>query len=302
MASQNDLLKCLKQDGCYLENEHFKLVSGKHSDTYIQVRIAMMNPQTRNMFASSMASKLSSLEPTMLAASTIGGILLAIETAHSLNDIPVLIGRSIGGEINWIDAKAYDVDAFSRVALIDDIITTSGTITSAIMSLRREGAKNIDVAVIVDRSGGRASEVTVDGTSYRVASLINLPLNAWDPSECPICPSPYINLHRPEDDVISVILSMPPQKAEMILNGYKTVFQLQHAEDQLNVIKQWRPWIPSLLAGLPKIRVGEDSQLAQFVRLLQREENNDNRKRVLSELVGHLLAVSQIKVESRSLG
>ena len=42
MFDSQELLGRLAALGCYLKNGHFKLVSGKHSDAYIQVRIGMM--------------------------------------------------------------------------------------------------------------------------------------------------------------------------------------------------------------------------------------------------------------------
>jgi orotate phosphoribosyltransferase len=301
MSSPKDLLDYLRKDECYLENGHFKLVSGKHSDSYIQVRIGMMNPDTSRAFASALARKLSDLRPTMVAASTVGGILLAIDTARML-DVPLLVGQQVAGKVEWVDSKKLDAKKLKKVVLVDDILTTGGSLYSAIQSLMWLGASIATVAVAVDRSGGKESNVQVDGVKHDVLSLVQLSLNLWDPSNCPICPQPYVNLHNPEQDFLSVILSMPPQKADMIINGYRKAYELQNNREQVQMIDFWKPWLPSLLAGLPIIRVGEDSGLAQFIRLIQRDELHMKRKRVFTELVGHLLAVSNIRVEARSLG
>jgi orotate phosphoribosyltransferase len=324
MSNLQDLLGYLKKDGCYLENQHFKLVSGKHSDAYIQARIGMMNPETCGAFATEMADKLSSLKPTMLASSTVGGLLLASATA-TLQGVPLLVGRQNGSSTTWVipDSRApkslskvilidniltkvildsLDPKSLSRVVFIDDILTTGATLISATHSLRELGATIVGVFVAIDRSGGKEDVLEVDGSRYKVHSLLQLFLNAWDPTNCPICPKPYTNLHNPEQDFLSVILSMPPQKSETILKGYEKVYTLQQDEEQLKNITTWRPWLSYLFAGLPMSRVGEDSGLAQFIRLLHQREPEVNRKRVLTEIVGHLLAVSNIKVESRSLG
>lgn len=301
MLSTNELLEYLKRDECYLENGHFKLVSGKHSNSYIQVRIGMMNPQTCRAFATAIARRVSNFRPTMLAASTVGGILLAIETA-SILEIPTLIGRQTGIATTWVNSQEAESSSLRRVVLIDDILTTGSSLRSAIQSLGQTGATVVAVGVAVDRSGGTESKVRVDGTEHDVLPLIQLSLNLWDPSDCPLCPKPYINLHNPEQDFLSVILSMPSKKVEMITNGYKRVYELQRDKEQTEMIEQWKPWLPSLLAGLPVVRVGEDSGLVHFIRLIHREESHVNRKRVLTELVGHLLAVSNIRVETRSLG
>ena len=76
MSNQQLLLESLKKDGCYLENRHFKLVSGRHSDTYIEARTCMIYSEPRKVFANEMASMLSHFNPTMLASSTVGEFFL----------------------------------------------------------------------------------------------------------------------------------------------------------------------------------------------------------------------------------
>ena len=261
----------------------------------------MMNKNTRVIFANELVRKLSQFKPTMLASITIGGILFATETAKILS-IPVLAGRKVAGSVIWTDAGNYEKDSFSRVVLVDDILTTGGTLVAAIQSLEKFSAKVVAVAVAIDRSGGRERNVIVDGIQYDVVPVAQTLLEVWDPADCPICPKPYTPLHNPEEDWFSVILSMPAEKSKMILEGYRDVYKLQKDEGQLKRIEEWEPWMHHLLAGLPKERVREDSGLVNFIRLLQRDEPNIKRKIVLSDFVGNLLAVSNMRVEARSLG
>jgi len=301
VSDEEFLLELLRKDGCYLENSHFKLVSGKHSDSYLQIRIGLMNSQICSEFAKRMVLKLSVIKPTALAASTIGGILLADAVAKALK-IPALIGRQENTTINWVNVSALDPKSLDNVVLVDDVLTTWGTLLPAIQSLKQLNVGIIAVVVAVDRSEKGGNEVTIDEVQYKLFRLISLSLKLWDPSDCPICPKPYIDLHDPEQNFLSVILSMPPQKADVIINGYRRVYELQRDDEQVEMIDRWKPWLPSLLAGLPVGRVGEDSGLVQFIRRICREESDVKRRRVLTELVGHLLAVSNIKVEARSVG
>lgn len=311
--SPTDLLKYLEEDKFYEKDSHFKLSSGKHSDTYIQARIAMMLPQTCHVFATELASKLSKFGPTMLASSTIGGILLAKETASILK-VPLLVGRQNAGSFDWvcwglpsrqrIDIENCDLASLRRIVFVDDIYMTGRSLRSSIHDLlqKKPGAKIVAAAVAVDRRGENESqnEVKVDGVTYYLSSLIPLQLNEWDPGNCPICPKPYISRYNAEQDIISAISSMP-QKDKMIIDGFRNAYSLQDDQEQIKMIDRLAPWIESLKAGLPMVRVSEDSDLALFIRQLYRDERED-RKRVLSELVGHLLRVSNIRVDGRSLG
>lgn len=301
MFDSETLLNHLRRTGCYLENGHFKLVSGKHSDSYIQMRIGMMDPETREAFGEAMARIVASLKPTALAASTIGGVLLAVETSARLG-ISTLIGRQAAKTVTWVNPKDLGAEALTNVVLIDDILTTAGTLRVGIESLRQIGVTVAGPAVAVNRSYGE-EKICIGDEIYEILSLIRIALNQWDPNNCPICPKPYVNLHNPEEDFLSVVLSMPPQMTDQIISGYRKVYTLQHDNEQVAMIDQWRPWLPSLLAGLPLTRVGEDSGMAQFIRrFVSRKERNAARRRVLTELVGHLLVLSNIRVEARSLG
>ena len=302
MDDPQTLLNRLRQIGCYLEGGHYKLVSGKHSDSYIQVRIAMMDSETKQAFGLALAHQLGPSKPAVLAASTIGGILLAKETASRLQ-VPVLIGRRLAKVVRWVNAEELGQERLSRVVFVDDILTTGGTQSEGLESLRQIGAIVVGVSVAIDRSGGGECKLSFGDAVFEAVPLIRIALNQWDPSTCPICPKAYVNLHDPEEDFLSVVLSMPAHMAEKIFSGYREVYSLQGESDQVALIDQWKPWLPALLQGLPISRIGEDSGLVQFIRrFVTKEEVNPARKRVLTELVGHLLVLSNIRVESRSLG
>ena len=302
MSNQELLLEYLRNDGCYLENRHFKLRSGRHSDTYIEARTCMIYSETRKAFANAMASKLSHFNPTMLASSTVGGILLASETAPLLG-VPLLVGQQTENSVVWGRSEGGDPD-FSNVAIIDVIFTTGQTLKWGIHALNEKGARLVGAFVAIDRSQSGENEFEVDGSRYKVQSLIQRPLNIWYTDDCPKCQEgeTITNLQKPDTDFLSVILSMPPEKSDEILEGYLKVYELQQNKDQIDKINCWRPWLQILLAGLPRDRVGEDSGLANFIGLLHQKESDPNKKRVFTELVGHLLAISNIKIESRSLG
>ena len=261
-----------------------------------------MNPKTCVEFAKEIIRELQDVKPSMLASSTIGGILLATRVATMLG-IPMLVGKQGEEIVDWVDTEKLDKNSLSKVVLIDDILTTGDSLESAIQSLRHLGAKVASIIVAIDRSAEHKNELRVNRVFYKVSSLIQLDLNNWEPNECQICPKnpQYTNLQNPEKNFINVILSMPA-KSDIITEGYKTVYALQRDEEQLQEISQWEPWLQPLFAGLPIMRVMEDRELAQFINLLNRDEIDINRRRIFSEIIGHLLMVSHISIESRPLG
>jgi len=300
--SQKNLLNSLKEDGCYYEDGHFKLSSGKHSSTYINARLGMMNPDTCREFAKEMAKKLVDIEPEILASSTIGGILLADNIANELK-IDCLAGRRTAGKITWNGIEDH-ARRLTRVVLVDDIFMTGRTLKSSISSLQEKKATIVGIIVAVDRSID--NKVKLADEEYSVISLFTENhLIMYDPNECPDClaQKPLDSIHDDaEDNIVPVILSNP-DKANAIRVGYEKVYKMQNNIGQIELLEKFFDhWLNSLAIGLPMDRIVEESRLMQFIRLLHGDEKDINKKRVISELLMHLFAVSNIKVESRSLG
>lgn len=299
--SPQALIDRLRAAGCYLENGHFKLVSGKHSDSYLQARLALMDDETRALFAKALRERIDRMDRCILYSATVGGLLIAREVSEATG-VPLLIGKPRAKEVELVNIPALSPADLSHIVLVDDVLTTGGSLRSALAPLARvEGADVADILVAVDRS---ANDVRVGFGEKTLCptGLTRVPLVAWDPGECPICPRSYVNLSDPEGNFISVVLSMPADWAPRILAGYRSVYELQLDLQQLEEIDRWAPWLPSLMEGLPVSRVGEDSGLALFIRTLGRPVPDPQRDRVITDLIGNLMALTHVRVEARALG
>jgi len=67
------------------------------------------------------------------------------------------------------------------VLVVDDIMTTGGSVQETIDAIRAKGAQVVGAAVFVDRSGGAA---TLDVPMH---ALWTLDMSAYAPGECPEC-------------------------------------------------------------------------------------------------------------------
>jgi orotate phosphoribosyltransferase len=249
--SKDYLLDLLNIDGCILKG-HFRLVSTRHSDSYINARIGFMNPLTCEVFAKAMIDmfKLLDIEPNMLASNTIGGILLASRVKDML-DIPLLVGRQDEDNVMvWIDPEKYDEKSLSNVVLIDDILTTGVSLGATYLSLKDLGAKAVNIVVAIDRRAKPKDLLRVHRASRKVLSVVQFPLNDWDESDCEICPRLFTDLQNPEQKVAQVLLSMPLKKSLLIINEYEKIYRLQRAEEQLKEIYRLKPWFQSLFVVL----------------------------------------------------
>lgn len=294
--------KLLKDGGYYSSDGHYKLTSGKHSNAYVQARISLMDPKINSVFRTISIELIREQNISAISGFTVGGLLLADEIAK-YTKLPLIIGRKPKNEVEWIGIEK--LPANSRVLLVDDVLTTASQIRTAIRSLEEiESVNEILVLVAVDRS---SEELTIrfrDETA-RILNCVKIPLTVFDPSECPLCISglPTTDLSNPEKDFVSVVLTQPREKSDFILKGYEKVYGMQRDQKSLDEMKAWKLWMPVLLAGLPLVRAKEDSCLIKFVSYLTAiAEEHNIKPRVLSEIVGQLVSMSSIRVESRAIG
>ena len=77
-----------------------------------------------------------------------------------------------------------------RVLLVDDILTTGGSLLAMLPAVEAMGGDIVECVVLVDRSGGRATLTSpVTGRTYPLRSLWQLDLPTYEPGaeSCPRC-------------------------------------------------------------------------------------------------------------------
>jgi orotate phosphoribosyltransferase len=67
--------------------------------------------------------------------------------------------------------------------VVDDILTTGGSIRETLEAVRAAGGEPVGVAVMVDRSGGRVD------FGVPLYSATEVEMQTWEPAECPLCPA-----------------------------------------------------------------------------------------------------------------
>ncbi|MFB6108736.1 MAG: hypoxanthine/guanine phosphoribosyltransferase [Haloplanus sp.] len=106
-----------------------------------------------------------------------------ISTAVSLmTDVPLVVIRKrrygLEGEVSLAQQTGYsesemyinDVEAGDRVLVLDDVLSTGGTMKAILDALEHIGAEIIDVVAVIKKSGPNK----LDDTDYSVKTLINV--------------------------------------------------------------------------------------------------------------------------------
>ena len=168
-----------------LRHGHFRLKSGLHADRYLEKFAVLQFPSVASDLCARLAAALADEAPDVVVGPTTGGVLLAFETARHLEAI---LGRPVRGlfaepvtdggrELR----RGFRIDPGERVVIVDDILTTGGSLRETLDAVRVAGAEPRAAAVLVDRSDGGV-EV---GVPLRALARIEIP--AWPADACPRC-------------------------------------------------------------------------------------------------------------------
>jgi orotate phosphoribosyltransferase len=159
---------------------HFLLTSGLHSPVYWEKFHVLQYPQYTQELCRLIAGHFSGQDIQVVAGPTTGGIILAFETARQLG-VRGIFAEKKEGSTERAFKRGFTLDPGERVLLVDDILTTGGSIREVIAAISRTKGKLVGIGVLVDRSE-RPLEFDVP-----FFSCVRSPAVTYRPEECPLC-------------------------------------------------------------------------------------------------------------------
>ncbi len=193
-----------RQSGALTEG-HFQLKSGRHSDRYLEKFLVLQDPAATSelcgMWAAEARDAAGAPTVDLVAGPTTGGVILAFETARQLGTRGIFAEevRAGDGAVRRAFRRGFSIARGERVLLVDDILTTGGSLLAMLPAVEEAGGEIAGCHVIVDRSGGLAAITSpLTGRSYPLRALWQLELPTWEagPASCPLCAS-GMPLHAP---------------------------------------------------------------------------------------------------------
>jgi orotate phosphoribosyltransferase len=180
-----------------LRDGHFLLKSGRHGDRYLEKFQVLQYPESVVELCGHLAALARDAEgrPTVdvVVGPTTGGVLLAFEVARQLGVRGIFaeeVRDADGGGAHRELRRGFAIGEGERVYLVDDILTTGGSLLAMLPAVESTPGTIIATSVIVDRSGGMR-EVTspVSGRRYPVSALWTLDVPTYEPgpATCPGC-------------------------------------------------------------------------------------------------------------------
>jgi orotate phosphoribosyltransferase len=179
MVTPREVERIFREAGAFREG-HFVLASGKHSPRYLEKFQVLQWPMRTAALCTDIAEWARSLAPRTVAGPTTGGIILAHEVARQMELRAVYAERSEAGRGREF-RRGFELGSGERVLVVDDIMTTGGSVQETLDAVRATGAQVVGAAVLVDRSGGAASP------DVPLHALWTVDIPAYAPDDCPQC-------------------------------------------------------------------------------------------------------------------
>ncbi len=179
-----------------LRDGHFLLKSGRHGDRYLEKFQVLQFPDAVTELCGFMADMVRDNDgrPTVdvVVGPTTGGVILAFEVARQLGVRGIFAEevRGADGATHREFRRGFTIDPGERVFLVDDILTTGGSLVAMLPAIETTGGELVLSSVIADRSGGLRETVSpASGRSYPVRSLWTLDVPTYEAGvgTCPAC-------------------------------------------------------------------------------------------------------------------
>jgi orotate phosphoribosyltransferase len=179
MLAPGEVERMFRDAGAFREG-HFLLSSGKHSPSYLEKFWVLQWPKKTERLCGAIAERARTQDVATVAGPTTGGIILAHEVARQLGVRAVYAERE-DGKSGRAFRRGFQLARGERVLVVDDIMTTGGSVQETIAAVRATGGTVVGAAVLVDRSGGAAQ------LGVPLHALWSLDIPTYDADRCPLC-------------------------------------------------------------------------------------------------------------------
>ncbi len=171
-----EALELFKENGAIMSG-HFRLSSGLHSDTYVQSVKVLQHPYLGQRLGDELAALFAGEEIDVVVAPALGGVVIGYMVALSMSRRMVFAERREGA---FVLRRGQELLRGERALLVEDVITTGGSVEEVATLVRECGAAVVGVAALVER--GPQTEL-----SMPKRALMELDIQSWPAGECPLC-------------------------------------------------------------------------------------------------------------------
>ena len=154
--TDDEVLAALKDAQAILTG-HFRLTSGRHSDTYVQCARILEDPALTTRLARAMVARMrpgrgSTWSRRRRSAASSSASRSPRHSASGSSSASARAAR-------WSSAGGSTCRPGARVLVVEDVVTTGGSVAEVVDLVRAAGGEPVAVASIIDRGGPKAFDV-----------------------------------------------------------------------------------------------------------------------------------------------
>ena len=158
---------------------HFQLTSGLHSPVYWEKFQILQFPDYTEQLCRLIATNFAKQGIQVVAGPTTGGIILAYEVARQLGVRSIFAEKE--GERGRTFRRGFSISPGERVLIVDDILTTGGSIREVMAAVNQQGGLITGIGVLVDRSEQKVDFGVPLFSCHRAQTI------TYTPENCPLC-------------------------------------------------------------------------------------------------------------------
>lgn len=170
-----ELQQQLARRGALLDG-HFRLSSGRHSARFVQKFRILEDPALVEPVARVLADALRAYGPSVVVSAAVGGIVLGYEVARALGVKGIFVEKEDGKPVL---RRGFALAPGERVAVVEDVITTGGSVREVLDVVRAAGALPVGIGAIVQRGAA--------DFGLPLHAMLQVPIASFDAAECPQC-------------------------------------------------------------------------------------------------------------------
>ena len=178
MLSPKKSLNILRKTNALLEG-HFVLSSGLHSSKYIQCAKLLSFPNQAEKICRSLAKKIrrNYKKIDLILAPAMGGIIIGYEIGRILKKETIFCER-VNGKFTL--RRGFKINKGSNVLIIEDVITTGKSSMECVKLLKKNKAKLVGFASLIDRSTKKKLKI-----KKKIISHLKINVPTYKKSELP---------------------------------------------------------------------------------------------------------------------
>ena len=188
--NQQEVLELFNKVGAVITDSHIVYTSGHHGEIYFNKDAIYPYTDITSDFCESIALHFAETKKDIdvVIAPALGGIILSQWTAYHLSK---MVGHKVLGVYaekagdTFVIKRGYDKLVTGRnVLVMEDVLTTGGSVKNVIEVTRSIGGNVIGVGVLCNRGGVKSEDI---GNVPEIYALTTVNAITYPEDDCPLC-------------------------------------------------------------------------------------------------------------------